>query len=82
VLSSYFAVETAVTLPFVCFSPSNALALFLDLPLLCELSSQVANYCLFFGPSSAFSDLFEGSVLLSDSSSAGLLLSPLFLLCR
>lgn len=66
-----------MTLPFLCFSPSNALVVFLDLPLLCKLSSQVANYCLLCGPSSVFSDLFKGSVLLSGSFSAG----PLFLLC-
>lgn len=52
-----------MTLPFLCFSPSNALAMFLDLPLLSKLSSQVANYCLFCGPSSVFSDLFKGCVV-------------------
>lgn len=65
-----------MTLSFLCFSPSNALPVFLDLPLPCKLSSQVANNCLFCGPSSIFSGLFKGSVLLPGSLSAGLTFVP------
>lgn len=76
----FFCCWTAVTLLFSCFSLSTTPAVSLDLSLPCKLSSGGPNYCL-FGAIISLLWPFKGSVLLSGSLSAGLLLLPLFLPC-